>query len=236
MELEVRLQKYLADCGVASRRKCEEIILQGKVKVNGQVTSQLGVKVIPGKDIVCVEGKEVKLGKKKVYIMLNKPVGYITTAHEQLDRPSVMDLITDIEQRVFPVGRLDKDTAGLLLFTNDGEFSYTLTHPKHHVAKKYIAEIKGIPDSIKLNKFRKGIKLEDYTTAPAEIRLVASKKKTTVVEIIIHEGKNRQIKKMCSEIGHPVVTLRRVAIGKLELRDLPEGKWRFLTANEIKLF
>ncbi len=235
MESGIRLQKYLADCGVASRRKGEELIIGGQIQVNKKTVTELGVKVIQGKDVVTVQGKEVKPQEKKIYIMLNKPEGYITTAHEQFGRLSVMDLIEDIEQRVFPVGRLDKDTSGLLLLTNDGEFTYTFTHPKHHVRKKYIAEIKGTPDSSKLNRFKKGLKIEDYTTSPANIRLLASKKKSSIVEITIYEGRNRQVRKMCSTIGHPVVNLKRIAVGGLELRDLPEGKWRYLSKDELKI-
>ena len=235
METEVRLQKYLADCGVASRRKSEELIIEGKVQVNKKVITELGIKVIPGKDTVCVEGKEVKPEKKKSYIMLNKPEGYITTSSEQFGRASIVDLIKDIDERVFSVGRLDKDTSGLLLLTNDGDFAYKLTHPKHHIKKKYVAEIKGAPDSVKLSKFRKGLKIEDYTTSPADIKLLASKRNSSIVEITIYEGRNRQVKKMCNTIGHPVISLKRIAIGRLELKDLPEGKWRYLSNSELKL-
>lgn len=232
---EIRLQKYLADCGVASRRKCEELILQGKVSINGKKVIELGVKVTSGKDKVYLEGKEVRPENKRIYIMLNKPEGYITTAREQFDRPSVMDLLKGVEQRVFPVGRLDKDTSGLLLLTNDGEYSYALTHPKHHIKKMYVAEIRGIPDSQKLDKFRKGLRIEDYTTQPAEIRIVSSGKKTSIVEITIYEGRNRQVKKMCSTIGHPVISLKRIAVGNLQLGDLPVGRWRYLKGFELKL-
>lgn len=236
MQSEVRLQKYLASCGIASRRKGEELILQGRVQVNGKIVDELGIKVIPGRDLVEMDGKAVKPENNKVYIMLNKPEGYITTSIEQFGRLSVMDLLKDVEQRIYPVGRLDKDTSGLLLLTSDGEFAYKLTHPKHHIRKKYVAEVRGAPDSLKLNKFKKGLKIEDYTTAPAEVRVLASKKNSSVLEIGIYEGKNRQVKKMCSSIGHPVIKLKRIAVGGLELKDLPEGKWRFLKHEEIKLF
>lgn len=231
----IRLQKYIADCGVTSRRKGEELILQGKVSVNGKVVNELGAKVIKGKDIVSVEGIEITPRNKNIYIMLNKPEGFITTADEQFGRPSVVDLIEDVEQRVFPVGRLDMDTSGLLLLTNDGDFAYKLTHPKHNIKKKYIAEIKGMPDGNKLKKFRKGLQLEDFVTAPAGIRIVASKNKSCIVEIIIYEGKNRQVRKMCAAIGHPVIRLKRVEIGRLGLKDLQEGKWRYLRKEELKL-
>lgn len=234
MDKEVRLQKYLADCGVASRRKSEEIITGGKVKVNGNVITELGTKVIPGKDKVLVAGKEIQQVEQHIYIMLNKPEGYITTVHEQLNRPSVMDLVTDIKERIFPVGRLDMDTTGLIVMTNDGSFAYKITHPKHEINKKYIAEIKGCPDSLKLSKFSKGLKIEDYTTAPASIKLLAKKKYSSIVEIIIHEGKNRQVKKMCEAIGHPVIRLQRAALGGLELGNLPLGKWKYITKKDIE--
>jgi 23S rRNA pseudouridine2605 synthase len=231
----VRLQKYIADCGVASRRRGEELIKEGKVSVNGKIITELGVKVIPGRDIVAVEGKDIKPENKKVYILLNKPEGYITTADEQFGRPSVMDLIKDVKQRVFPVGRLDMDTSGLLILTNDGDFAYKLTHPKHNVRKKYIAEVKGIPDGSKLNKFRKGLTIDGTLTAHAEIRIVSSRGKFSILEIVIHEGRNRQVRKMCAEIGHPVVSLKRIEIGRLGINDLPEGKWRYLKKEELKL-
>lgn len=234
MNEEVRLQKYIADCGVASRRKSEELILQGKVKVNGKIVSELGTKVVSGKDKVSVDGKELEPRNSSIYIMLNKPEGYITTAREQFNRPFVMDLLSDVRERVFPVGRLDMDTSGLIILTNDGDFSYKVTHPKHKINKTYIAEIKGFPDSAEMSKFRKGLRIEDYTTAPAEIRLVAKKKFSSIVEIIIHEGKNRQVKKMCEAIGHHVISLQRTALGHLELGSLPLGKWKYLTKNDIE--
>lgn len=235
MQLEVRLQKYLAQCGIASRRKSEDLILKGMVQVNNETITKLGVKINPEKDVVTINGKVIKPEPEKVYIMLNKPKGYITTVKEQFNRPSIMDLLKGVKQRIFPVGRLDKDTSGLLLLTNDGEFAYTLTHPKHHIKKKYIAEIKGVPDNKSLDKFKKGLKIENYITSPAEIRVVSKKKKSSIVEIVIYEGRNRQIRKMCEAIGHPVISLHRTAIGGLELKDLPEGKWRYLSKDELKL-
>ncbi|MGE5474072.1 MAG: pseudouridine synthase [Ignavibacteriales bacterium] len=234
MNEEIRLQKYLADCGVASRRKSEEFILQGKVKVNEKVVVELGTKVIPGKDKVCVDGKVIEQRNGNIYIMLNKPEGYITTAREQFNRPFVMDLLTDIKERVFPVGRLDMDTSGLIILTNDGDFSYKVTHPKHKINKTYIAEVKGFPDSAEMSKFKRGLKIEDYTTAPAEIKLVAKKKSSSIVEIVIHEGKNRQVKKMCEAIGHNVIALQRTALGQLELGNLPLGKWKYLAKKDIE--
>ena len=234
MNEEIRLQKFLADCGVASRRKSEELIKEGKVKVDGRLVTELGTKVIPGKDKVTIDGKELKQCQKNIYIMLNKPEGYITTAREQFNRPFIMDLLTDVQERVFTVGRLDMDTSGLIILTNDGDFGHKITHPKNKINKIYIAEVKGFPTSAEMSKFKKGLKIEDYTTSPAEIRLVTKKKNSSIVEIIIHEGRNRQVKKMCETIGHNVISLQRTALGGLELGSLPLGKWKYMTNKEIE--
>jgi len=230
--MEVRLQKYLADCGIASRRKAEELILQGKVKVNGKVISELGVKVNTDRDKVEFNGELVKSIKKKVYILLNKPEGYISASKDQFDNPSVLHLI-DIKERVFPVGRLDKDTTGALILTNDGEFAYRLTHPKHEISKVYIAEVIGRPTDEEMRAFMKGVYIDGKKTYPAKIRILKEIKKNSIVEIIIHEGRNRQVKKMCEEIGHKVIALHRQAIGKLTVDGIKEGKWRYLTDKEI---
>ena len=231
--MEVRLQKYLADCGIASRRKAEELILQGKVKVNGTVIRELGVKVNTDKDRVEFNGESIKSIKKKVYILLNKPAGYISASKDQFDNPSVLHLI-DIKERVFPVGRLDKDTTGALILTNDGDFSYRLTHPKHEVDKIYIAEVTGRPTDEEMRAFMKGVYIDGKKTHPAKIRILKETKKNSIVEIIIHEGRNRQVKKMCEEIGHKVISLQRYAIGGINIDGLKEGKWRYLTDKEIE--
>ncbi|HOA96463.1 pseudouridine synthase [Acetivibrio saccincola] len=228
---KIRLQKYLADCGVASRRKAEELILQGRISVNGTVVTELGTKV-DYNDIVCFDGKRLKRKEDKVYILLNKPVGYVTTVKDQFQRPTVIDLV-DVPERIFPVGRLDYDTSGLLILTNDGSLTYRLTHPKFKIKKVYRAVIKGIPSKEKIEKFEKGIEIEDYVTAPAKLKIIKSFKNTSTVEITIYEGKNRQVRKMCENIGHPVLELKRVGFGHLSLGDLPEGKWRKLNKNEI---
>lgn len=233
--MEIRLQKYMADCGIASRRKCEELILQGQVSVNDKITNTLGTKINPKKDIVKYKNKKINEKKKLVYIMLNKPIDYITTAKDEKGRPTVLDLITDIDVRLYPVGRLDSDTSGLLILTNDGDLTYKLTHPKSLTPKTYIAKIKGTPTSKELDKFKKGLKIEDYFTAPAKIQLVQVKDKSSIVKITITEGRNRQIRKMCKKIGHPVITLQRVSIGKVELGNLKEGEYRKLTNKEIDL-
>ncbi|MBE3592574.1 MAG: rRNA pseudouridine synthase [Thermoanaerobacter sp.] len=227
-----RLQKYLAECGIASRRKCEEYILQGRVKVNGKVVKELGVKINPDVDIIEFDDKIVRREKKKVYIMLNKPTGYITSVKDQFGRPTVMDLVK-VKERIYPVGRLDYDTSGLMLFTNDGEIANILMHPRHEIVKTYIAKIKGIPTQEELERFRNGLLIGDYLTSKAEIEILAVKNGTSVVEIKIHEGKNRQVRKMCEAIGHPVISLTRTKIGELSLEGLKPGEWRYLTQKEI---
>ena len=232
--MEYRLQKYLAEAGIASRRKAEELILSGQVKVNGKVVTELGTKVNSDRDKVYFQNELVKLKKKKIYILLNKPAGYISATKDQFDNPSVLHLVDNIKERLFPVGRLDKDTTGALLLTNDGDFSYHLTHPKHEVSKTYIAEVAGRPTDEEMRLFMKGVYIDGKKTYPAKIRIVKEMKKNSIVEIIIHEGRNRQVKKMCEEIGHKVVSLQRAAIGSLTVEGLKEGSWRHLTPKEIE--
>jgi len=232
--MEYRLQKYLAEAGIASRRKAEELILAGQVKVNGKVVTELGTKVNSDRDKVYFQNELVKLKKKKIYILLNKPAGYISATKDQFDNPSVLHLVDNIKERLFPVGRLDKDTTGALLLTNDGDFSYHLTHPKHEVSKTYVAEVVGRPTDEEMRLFMKGVYIDGKKTYPAKIRIVKEMKKNSIVEIIIHEGRNRQVKKMCEEIGHKVVSLQRAAIGGLTVEGLKEGSWRHLTPKEIE--
>ncbi|AEF17257.1 pseudouridine synthase Rsu [Thermoanaerobacterium xylanolyticum LX-11] len=228
-----RLQKYLAECGIASRRKCEQLILDGKVKVNGETVRELGVKVDPNKDVVEYNGKVVTKVNKNIYIMLNKPVGYITTVKDQFDRPSVIDLVS-IDDRVYPIGRLDYDTSGLLLLTNDGDLANKLMHPRHNINKVYIAQIKGVPDKMKLDMFRNGLRIDNYKTAKAEIDILKVTNGNSTVKIAIHEGRNRQIRKMCELIGHPVLKLKRVKIGNLDIGNLKTGQWRYLSKDEVE--
>ncbi|AIS52425.1 ribosomal large subunit pseudouridine synthase B [Thermoanaerobacter kivui] len=228
-----RLQKYLAECGIASRRKCEEYILQGRVKVNGKVIKELGTKINPDVDIIEFDDKIVKREREKIYIMLNKPTGYITSVKDQFGRPTVLDLVK-VKERIYPVGRLDYDTSGLLLLTNDGEIANILMHPRHQIDKTYIAKIKGVPTEEELNKFRNGIFINGYMTSKAEIKILDVKNGTSLVEIKIHEGKNRQVRKMCEAIGHPVISLKRIKIGELSLKGLKTGEWRYLTEKEIE--
>ncbi|SHE54480.1 ribosomal large subunit pseudouridine synthase B [Caldanaerobius fijiensis DSM 17918] len=229
-----RLQKYMAKSGVASRRKCEELIRKGCVKLNGRVVTDMGVKVNPDVDIIQVNGKIIKPQKKKIYILLNKPVGFITTVKDQFNRPTVMDLIGYQRERLYPVGRLDYDTSGLLILTNDGELTYKLTHPSHEITKTYLATLQGVPDEEDLRRFRTGLKIDNYVTSPAEISILKIFNSRSLVEIKIHEGKNRQIRKMCEKIGHPVISLKRIAIGDITLEGLKEGQWRYLSDEEIE--
>lgn len=229
-----RLQKYIADCGIASRRKAEELILKGLVKVNGEVVTELGTKVDPDKDEIVYKGKVIKPEKKKVYILLNKPEGYVTTAKDQFGRPTVLDLVKDIKERLVPVGRLDYDTSGLLILTNDGDVVYKLTHPKCEVDKVYEAKLFGVPDSNTINLFKNGITIDGRKTEPAKIELLKVDGRFSWCHITIHEGRNRQVRKMCQAARHPVATLRRVAEGEINLGDLKKGSWRYLTDKEIR--
>lgn len=229
----MRLQKFIAACGVASRRKSEEIIKQGQIMVNDQVISEMGHTINPDKDIVKYKGKRIEIESKSIYILLNKPTGYITTVSEQFDRKKVTDLV-DLKERLFPVGRLDYNTSGLLILTNDGDLTYKLTHPKHKVEKTYIAKINGFPNKETMNKFENGLEIEDYITSPAKFKLLKKESGSSIVQITITEGRNRQIRKMCDAIGHPVIDLERIAIGKITLNNLPLGKWRYLNKDEVE--
>lgn len=232
----MRINKYIASCGVASRRKAEEIILQGRVKVNGKTVEELSFSVDENNDIVEIDNEQIGLDEKKVYIVLNKPEGYITTVKDQFDRPSVLDLVKDIKERIYPIGRLDYETSGLLILTNDGDLTYTLTHPKHGVDKTYMAIVKGIPTPEQMKDFESGLYIEDYKTAPAKIKIVKKdeEKNYAICQIKIHEGRNRQVRKMCRAINHPVMRLRRVAMGKITLKETEIGKYRYLTDEEIQ--
>lgn len=227
------MQKIMAQSGVASRRKCEEIICEGRVKVNGRVITEPGCKVDSDKDVIEVDGNIIKKIDEKIYILLNKPVGYITSVKDQFGRPTVLDLLNGIKGRVYPVGRLDYDTEGLLILSNDGELTYKITHPKHNIKKTYRALIQGKVKKDDIEAFEKGIAIEDYVTAPAKMEVVRYSKGNSIVDIIIHEGRNRQVRKMCSAIGHEVIRLKRTKIGEIGLRGLKSGKWRYLNDIEI---
>lgn len=230
--MKERLQKYMARCGVASRRKSEEIISKGRVSVNGEIVKEI-IMIDEGLDIVKVDGEIISLEEQKVYIVLNKPVGVITSAKDQFDRKTVTDIV-NIKERVYPVGRLDYDTSGLLLLTNDGDIAYKLTHPSHMIEKVYLARIKGIPTEEEIERFKSGLKIEDYVTATSDFKILNMNGNSSLVQITIHEGRNRQVRKMCDAIDHPVVELKRIKMGEIELGDLSPGEWRELSENEVE--
>ena len=231
---EIRLQKYLANCGVASRRKCEELIAEGKIKVNEKTVTEVGTKIATEVDIVKYNGKIVKPSNEKVYILLNKPIGYVTTVDDQFKRDTVLDLVK-VKQRIVPVGRLDMYTSGALILTNDGDFVYKVTHPKHEIEKTYTVTIKGIVEKTEVQQLRDGVKIEDYITKPARVKILKTDEEKNIsrLEITIHEGKNRQVRKMCEAIGKKVIALHRSKIGTIEVKNVELGKWRYLTKKEV---
>ena len=232
---EKRLQKYLAEAGVASRRKCEEYILQGKVEVNGKIITELGTKVTSN-DVVKYNGRIIKPEEEKVYILLNKPIGYVTTAHEQFGRDKVLDLIK-INKRIVPVGRLDMYTSGALILTNDGELVNKLTHPKNEIEKTYNVTLKGKVLEQDIEQLKNGVKIDnDYITKPAKVKIlkIDEEKDISRIQIIIHEGKNRQVRKMCEAINKKVLALHRSKIGKIDVKDLKLGQWKYLSLKEIE--
>ncbi|MDD3303907.1 MAG: pseudouridine synthase [Clostridia bacterium] len=225
----MRINKYIAKCGVCSRRKADELIQNGSISVNGSKVTDLGMMVDEEKDKVSIYDKELTLEEKKVYIMLNKPKGYVTTNDEQFGRDSTVDLIQE-EARVYPIGRLDMYTEGLLLLTNDGDFANKLTHPKHDVEKVYVVKINGKVSEEQIEKLKVGVDIGDYITREAKVE----RKSSNLLQITISEGKNRQVRKMCEAVDLKVLELKRIQIGHLKLGDLPLGKYRYLTENEIK--
>lgn len=234
MEKPIRLQKFLAMAGIASRRKAEEYIAQGRVKVDGKVITAMGQQILPGKQKVAFDNKEVVAEEQLIYILLNKPKGYVTTLSDPQGRPIVTSLLQNIKERVFPVGRLDLDTEGALLLTNDGELAQSILHPSNEVFKTYEAEVKGSPPSKAIHALENGILLENKKTAPAQVRIKRRNKRNSVVIITIHEGRKRQVKKMFQAIGHPVLSLKRLAYGSLGLNGLGVGKHKILNKNDLK--
>jgi 23S rRNA pseudouridine2605 synthase len=228
-----RLQKVLAHAGVASRRKCEDMILEGRVRVNGETVTELGRKVDPMLDRIEVDGKPIMTERKRTFLFY-KPLRVITSMSDPQGRPTVADYFREIDERVYPVGRLDYDTEGLLLMTNDGELANRLTHPKYEADKCYLATVKGHPSEEQLDRLRRGIRLEDGWTAPAQVRRVKDRRNTTVLEIVIHEGRNRQVRRMCEAIGHPVVHLIRTRIAFLTLGSMKPGTYRELKPRELE--
>ena len=232
---KVRLQKFLANSGVASRRKCEELILEGKVYVNGKVINELGIKIDPTVDKVEYCGKLIHNTEKLVYILLNKPIGYVTTANDQFNRDTVLNLVK-VKERVVPVGRLDMYTSGALILTNDGDFVYKVTHPKHEITKTYTVTVHGIITNEAVEKLRQGVEIEDYVTRPAKVKILKTDEEKNIsrLEIIIHEGKNRQVRKMCEAVGSKVIALHRSKIGDIGVKELKLGSWRYLKDYEVK--
>ena len=232
--MEERLQKYMASCGVASRRKCEEIILLGKVKVNGVLVNEVGTKVNPLEDVVEYEGKVISKEENKVYIMLNKPEGYISSVKDEKDRDTILDIVK-VKERIYPIGRLDYDSSGLLILTNDGEIYNKIIHPRVEIVKKYIAVVNGEITDNDIKKFEIGIDIGGYITAPAEVKIISYDydMEISTIEIGIREGKNRQIRKMCAEINHEVLSLKRISIGQIKLGYLKRGEYRNLNKDEI---
>ncbi|OPX90484.1 MAG: Ribosomal large subunit pseudouridine synthase B [Pelotomaculum sp. PtaB.Bin104] len=232
--MEERLQKVLAEAGIASRRRSEEMISAGMVKVNGKVVTELGTKVNPAQDKITVNGEAIFLSSHKIYLVLYKPRGYVSTLHDDRGRKQVIDLLKGVAGRVYPVGRLDYDSEGLLLITNDGDLTYALTHPRHQVAKTYLVRVQGVPPQAKLDQMSAGLLLEDGPTAPAKVHLVSIRDGKALLEITLHEGRNRQIRRMCEHIGHPVLRLKRTRVGNISLGSLLPGQYRHLTGTEFK--
>lgn len=233
-EEQVRLQKFLARAGVASRRASERYIVEGCVAVNGEVVTELGTKVRPGIDAVSVDGVPICQAAQATTLMLNKPAGYLTSMKDPQGRHCVAELVpTDVYPGLYPLGRLDYDTTGLLLFSTDGELGNAVLHPSHHVDKTYRALVKGTPDKKALSRLRAGVELEDGRTQPAKVDVVGRKGKNTYLDLTIHEGKKRQVKRMCEAVGYPVIRLHRSSFGPLELGDLPMGSYRILDAGEV---
>lgn len=231
----VRLQKYLAGCGVASRRKSEDIIRSGRVSVNGEVVREMGVQIDEENDVITLDGSVVKPEKKMVYVMLNKPAGFVTTASDEKGRQTVMDLVADIPVRIYPVGRLDYDTEGLLLMTNDGDLTYKITHPRNNVEKTYVAEVAGNMNMATITSLRNGVYIDGVKTSPAKVEVLGATQLGTKMEITIHEGRNRQVRRMFEAVGCKVKRLKRTKEAGLNLGHVPLGRWRKLTESEVNM-
>jgi pseudouridine synthase len=237
-----RLARFLARAGVASRRHAEQLIAAGRVQVNGQVVTAQGTKVHPEQDRVTVDGNVIQAPTRMVYVMLHKPVGYVTTMSDPQGRPTVRDLLSPelLALRVYPVGRLDIDTSGLLLLTNDGDFALRVAHPRYSLGKHYVALVEGHPSPVALERVRGGVDIPDghgrlFHTSPAQVRFLRAEGANSRLALTIHEGRKRQVRYMLGYVGHPVIALQRVGIGQLELGNLPAGKWRYLTDEEVSL-
>lgn len=234
----MRLQKFLANQGILSRRKAEEAILDGKVKVDGKIITELGTKINPNLNKIEYNGKLIEEHDEKVYILLNKPIGYVTTVKDQFNRDKVIDLVKGVKVKLLPVGRLDMYTSGALILTNDGDFIYKVTHPKHEIEKIYNATLRGIINEEQVQKLRDGVEIDDYMTKPAKVKILKTDNEKSIsrIQITIHEGKNRQVRKMCEAVGMHVLALHRAQIGTLNVKDLKIGEWRYLKKKEIENF
>ena len=238
--MEERLQKYLANNGIASRRKCEEYIQEGRVRVNGKVVKELGIKIDSDSDVIEFDEKVVDKVVKKVYVLLNKPIGYVTTVKDQFDRPTVMDLVK-INEKVLPVGRLDMYTSGALILSNDGDFINKVTHPKNEVEKTYTVTVKGIVTDEDVERLKNGVEIQidssdTFKTGKAKVKILKTdqEKQISRIQITIHEGKNREVRKMCEAIGKKVLALHRRKIGNLDVKNIEIGKWRYLNSKEVE--
>ncbi len=229
----MRINKFIAAAGICSRRNADMLILDGRVTVNGSLVKEPGMD-IREQDVVLVDGERIGSATKKYYIALHKPDGYVTTTDDPFGRPTVMELLGDIDARLFPVGRLDYHTEGLLLLTNDGDFANAVTHPRNEIYKTYIARVSGFPTLAKLGRLQRGIQLEDGKTAPCKAMVIRQEPDGVEISISIREGRNRQVRRMMEAIGHKVLHLRRISVGNIQLGHLPKGKWRHLTPREIE--
>ena len=232
MKEEIRLQKFLSECGAASRRKAEELIVSGAVRVNGQVVP-LGTRIDPDREKVTLNGKRVVRQRQNVYVMLHKPRGFVTTMSDEMDRKCVAELVQDVGTRVYPVGRLDRESEGLLLMTNDGAFAQMLMHPSHHIGKTYRVTVRPTVTDEQITQLTTGMMIDGRRTAPAEVRIVTREPERVVMEVILYEGRNRQIRNMCEALGLEVARLKRTAIGNVKLGMLHPGDWRQLTDREV---
>jgi 23S rRNA pseudouridine2605 synthase len=229
-----RIQKIISAAGITSRRAAEQLILDGRVRVNGQVVTELGTKADASKDHIKVDGKLINPKQPLVYVMLNKPAGFVTTMADPEGRPTVLNLLKGLKTRVYPVGRLDYNTEGLLLLTNDGDFAHLITHPKHEFPKTYRAKVKGVLEDHQIEQLEHGIYLDDGKTAPAKLKKVSKEEANSWLEITIHEGRKRQVRRMFDRVGHSVIKLKRIKTGNLILGELPEGAFRYLTPAEVE--
>ena len=230
----MRLNRFLAQAGITSRRKADDLIRAGRIKINGVLISALGTQVDPVHDSVTLDDRPVRLESSFIYILLNKPRGYLVSTTDTYGRSTVFELLQAVPYRVFSVGRLDYDTAGALLFTNDGDLAYRLMHPRYEIKKVYLARVQGIPDTDDLDRLRQGVRLNDFLTSPAEAVLQQVMDGNALVKLVLHEGKKRQVKRMCKAIGHPVQALYREAFAGISLHGLPGGQWRYLRPEEVE--